>query len=296
MAQEYDASFKGLVSAYAADWVAFAGLPVSADVSVIDAEVSSVTAAADKVLRVGGPQPYIAHLEFQAGYDPALDLRMLTYNVLLRRRHALPVRSVAVLLHRKAQPPQVRGAFDDEAGSDCRLSFAYRLIRLWERPAASFVEGPIGTLPVAAATASAAELPAVLNRIAGRLRGEVPGARARELWSTTGLISGLQHDRRVVEGMMMPSLEFALRESSLYKAAVAEGVAQGRDEGREQGREQGRLEGLRQAVLVAGSQRLGNPDPPMRAWINAHDDAAALEALVKRTLTVNNWQELVTRA
>src|SRR4029077_19294290 len=78
------------------------GAPKSAPITVIDADVSVVTAAADKVLRIGEPNPWLLHFEFQASYDPTLSQRLLQYNVLLHVRHTLPVRSVAVLLSPKA--------------------------------------------------------------------------------------------------------------------------------------------------------------------------------------------------
>ena len=107
MAKQYDATFKQLVEVHPLDWIALAGLPSSPDVAVVEAELSSITAAADKVIRVGGSAPYIAHLEFQAGPDPDLDRRLLLYNVLLRWRHNLPVRSVVLLLQPKAMTPRL---------------------------------------------------------------------------------------------------------------------------------------------------------------------------------------------
>ena len=51
----YDASMKHLLSARLADWLPLSGRPVTGPVEVMDAELSTVTAAADKVVRVGGP-------------------------------------------------------------------------------------------------------------------------------------------------------------------------------------------------------------------------------------------------
>ena len=76
------------------------------------------------MIRITGQQPYLAHLEFQPGPDVELDRRMLLYNVLLRWRHRLPVRSVAVLLRPEAQPAGVTGGFRDLAAEDDRLEFS----------------------------------------------------------------------------------------------------------------------------------------------------------------------------
>jgi len=96
MAKRYGAAIKQLVEQHPADWITFIGLPPGR-VEVVDADLSAVSPAADKVIRVEAAEPYIAHLEFQASSDIEFDRRMLMYNALLRWRHKLPVKSVAVV-------------------------------------------------------------------------------------------------------------------------------------------------------------------------------------------------------
>ncbi len=134
MAKRYDAVMKHLVEAHPADWLAFAGLPPATELRVIDADVSTIGPAADKVIQVLAPQPYIAHLEFQSGVDAELDGRMLLYNVLLRWRHKLPVRSVVVLLRPQAESRGTTGVVVEGSDADAKLEFRYRVIRLWKQP------------------------------------------------------------------------------------------------------------------------------------------------------------------
>ena len=67
MAKPYDSTAKFLVQEYPADWLALAGLVPVGPVSTIDANLSTITAEADKVLRVDDPEPWLAHVELQAG-------------------------------------------------------------------------------------------------------------------------------------------------------------------------------------------------------------------------------------
>src|SRR5262249_54434948 len=97
VARLYDPTTKVLGGAGPEAWPALLGLP-RAPTDVLDADIATVTGAADKVLRVRGTPPYLLHLEFQAGHDTArlpglLHLR----HTLLEHRHDLLVRSVAVL-------------------------------------------------------------------------------------------------------------------------------------------------------------------------------------------------------
>ncbi|MBC7804711.1 MAG: hypothetical protein H7145_01045, partial [Akkermansiaceae bacterium] len=98
----YDATTKVLIEEYAEDRIAFLGFPPGA-VSLIDADLATVTTEADRFIRVDpvgapGQTSYIVHIELQSGDMTDLPLRTLRYNVLGAERTGLPVESVAVLL------------------------------------------------------------------------------------------------------------------------------------------------------------------------------------------------------
>jgi hypothetical protein len=73
------------------------GLPATSPIDVIDADLSTVTTEADKVLRVHDAVAWLLHLELQASRDRYLGHRVLKYNTLLYERHRLPIHSVVVL-------------------------------------------------------------------------------------------------------------------------------------------------------------------------------------------------------
>ena len=67
---------------------------------MIDADASAVSLAADKVVRVDDPDPWLFHLKFQAGHDLDILPRMAAYQGVLHDRHRLPVASVLLLWRR----------------------------------------------------------------------------------------------------------------------------------------------------------------------------------------------------
>src|SRR4051794_13258183 len=101
MSKRFDATVKGLLERGPSDWPALAGF-AGRQVEVIDADVSTVTAASDKVLRVRDTPPWLMDVNFQTGPDASLPRRVHLYNALLEDRHDLPVRSVVVLLRKQA--------------------------------------------------------------------------------------------------------------------------------------------------------------------------------------------------
>jgi hypothetical protein len=97
----FDATPKGLIEIRPPDWPAFFAVAARA-VEVVDADVSTVTAASDKVLRVRADAgDRIFHVDFQSGPDATVPRRTHLYSGLLEERHKLPVDSVVVLLHKR---------------------------------------------------------------------------------------------------------------------------------------------------------------------------------------------------
>src|SRR5690242_13530578 len=146
MSKPYDPTFKALVEAGPADWAVLAGQP-PAPAEVIDADIATVSGAADKVLRVATAPPSLLHLEFQSGHDSAaLPHQLHLRNTLLENRHGLLVRSVAVLLRPAADSPVLDGehvrAFP---GEPPHLVFRYQVIRVWRLPAEPLLQGGLGT-------------------------------------------------------------------------------------------------------------------------------------------------------
>jgi hypothetical protein len=72
MSHPYDAGTKYLVQTRLADWLPLCGLTTTAEIQVIDADLATVTAAADRVLRVCENPPWLMHLELQASRDDDL--------------------------------------------------------------------------------------------------------------------------------------------------------------------------------------------------------------------------------
>src|SRR5277367_1770830 len=102
MSHQYDASTKYLVQARLADWLPLGGRTTTAPVEIIDADLSTVTAAADRVLRVHEEPAWLLHVELQSSRDPEFLPNLPVYNTLLARRHGALVRTVVVLLRRSA--------------------------------------------------------------------------------------------------------------------------------------------------------------------------------------------------
>ena len=106
----YDATTRVLLGTRPQDWLTFLGLSPDAPVELLDTDLSTVSAAADGVLRVGGNAPEVLHIEFESGHTgKQLPRRLLRYGVLLGDTLNLPVRSVAILLSKEANSPDLSG-------------------------------------------------------------------------------------------------------------------------------------------------------------------------------------------
>jgi predicted transposase YdaD len=112
MPKPFDATTKDLLEADPVAWMAYLGVHLEGTVEVIDSDLSTVTAEADKVFRVVGPESYLVHVEMQSSADTTLPRRLLRYNVLLDYRHDMRVWSVAILLRPEAEASTLTGSLD----------------------------------------------------------------------------------------------------------------------------------------------------------------------------------------
>src|SRR5689334_8926951 len=99
MSKPFDATLKELITAHPVDWLTQLGVPITALPEVLNVDLSTVTAAADTLIKVGD---LVIHIDVESGPDNGLARRMLLYNVLAHYQTGLPIRTIAVLLRSNA--------------------------------------------------------------------------------------------------------------------------------------------------------------------------------------------------
>jgi predicted transposase YdaD len=246
----------------------------------VDADVSTVTAAADKVLLVRGEAgDRVQHLDFQAGPDASLPRRTHVYSALLEERHDLPVDSVVVLLRPEANLTAISGVYERRLPGEEEpyLRFRYRVVRVWELPVETVLRAGISVLPLAPISAVRQnELPAVIERMRRRLDAEADAALAAELWTATEILLGLRYDKAFIEQLFQGVR--AMEESTVYQAIL----------------EKGRVRAVREDIRELGEQKFSNPMPShVTTALENIGDLGQLRRLLKRILEVRGWDELV---
>ena len=74
MPKPFDATLKELVTSFPVDWLTQLSVPVTAPPEVLTADLSTVSAAADTLIKVGD---LIVHIDLESGPDDSLARRML---------------------------------------------------------------------------------------------------------------------------------------------------------------------------------------------------------------------------
>ncbi len=282
MERRFDATLKSLLEDAPADWPPLLGIG-DAHVRVIDADISTISGSADKVLMLGGPPPSILHIEFQSGPDVSIPCDVNVYNSVLEKRHGLPVRSVLVLLSPRAELAVLTGEYRRHfpgAPTPYRI-FRYEVLRVWNLPVRPLLAGGLGTLPLAPISAvPAAELPTVLGQMKKRLAKNPDRGRVGRLWTAVYVLLGLRYEQSMVDQLLQGVL--GMKESVTYQAIVAEGEAEG-----------ARKE-LRKVLLSLGEESFGAPAPHwVASALDQIDNLEQLEALVKQVLHVESWADLI---
>ena len=93
--------------------------------------VTTLTAAADKVIHVGGPQPYLVNFEVQSSHQTDLVETTWFRQAALFHRHRLVVLTVLVLLRPDANSPSLTGTFELSMPDGWQTNrYNYRVVRL----------------------------------------------------------------------------------------------------------------------------------------------------------------------
>jgi predicted transposase YdaD len=275
-----DDALKQLTELSPQDWVVRGGWP-AAPATLIDADIATISGAADKAIRVAGTPDWLLAVEFQSGHDtPAKLPDLLLYNSALFKRHGLLVRTLLVLLHRRADSPRLTGFYERRfPGEPFEVALRYRVVRVWEVPAREWLAGGLGLVPLAPLGAvRQAELPAVVAQMQQRFDREPPRLAA-ELWSAAYILMGLRYQEPLIHTVLRGVM--SLEESVTYQAIVREGEARGKA-----------AEALR-LLLLQGRTRFGEPSAKVVAALDALSDVGQLEALAIRLLQANSWEELL---
>ncbi len=282
--KSFDPTFKALVELGPEDWTALTGLR-RAPTTIIDADIATVSGAADKVLHVADTTLYLLHLDFQAGHDSArLAPLLLQRNVLLHVRHGLPVRTVAVLLRPEADSPMLTGRLEiglAEMAAD--IVFRYQVLRVWQMPAEEFFQCGLSLLPLATvADVTEGRLPAIIERIEGRLSEPEARAYSNLIWSATDLVMGLRYPPDVVHHLLRGIM--GIEESTTYQEILQKGEARGIT--------RGALDEARKMLLKQGKERFGRPDNQVKAALAGLVELDEVERLLVKLLRVSTWEEL----
>jgi hypothetical protein len=286
--QPYDPTLKALVETEPESWPALFGRPTG-PTAVIDADIATVSGAADKVLRVAADPPYLMHLEFVAGHDAAaLPRKLHVRNGLLQDRHGLRLRSGAVLLRPEADSPQVTGVNERAfPGEEPYLTFHYQVVRVWQLPAEPLLTGGIALLPLAPISAvTQADLPGIIQRIGRRLSGGRGRRQAQVVWAASYILLGPRYSPALASQLFRGVV--SMRESSTYQAIL--------EEGRTEGRTEGAVAEAKKVLRLQGDQAFGPPDAATAAAIERLGDLTRLEDLLGRVRTAGSWRELLGRA
>lgn len=205
--------------------------------------------------------------------------------MLLRRRHGLPVESVAILLCPEAAGPELTGLVRlRRRDGTPYLEFHHGLVQIWRQSPDTALAGGLATLPFAPlADVPASALPELVRRIDDRLSREATPAEAGTLWTATYWLLGLRYPLAFARDLLRGVR--AMMESTTYRATLAEGEAVGRAEGR--------IEEARRILLRLGTRRFGQPDARTQAALEAVADIEHIERLTDRLLDAASGDDLV---
>lgn len=272
MPKPFDATLKDLIRTYPADWLKPLGVKITDRPEVLSAELSSVTAAADTLIRVG---PRVIHLDVESGPDDSLASRMLMYNVLAHRQTGLPVHSIAVLLRSKSTRANQSEHLQYEG-----VSFRFQIVRIWEVPTEELIKAGTGFLPLTvlgkppAGVTRRQAFPALVEQIAERVAGRSEHEIGK-LMTATYILGSMHVEPVLVEEVINHVLD--MKELPGYKFIM----------------EKGAVQHARESILRQGRLRFGVPSEKELAKLDAIEELDRLDRILDKVPTASGWSALL---
>ncbi len=279
----FDVSAKELIWDDPANWLDRLSIGPRGPTVVIDSDITALTAAADKVIHVGGGQPYLVNFEVQSSYQADLVETTWFRQAALFHRHRIPVLTVLVLLRREANSPGLTGQFEIRLPDGLVANqYNYRVVRIWQEDPELYLTSGVNLVPMAPLTNVAENaLPGVVQRMADRINAETE-TRAAMLWTATYLLMGLRFTdefaTHLLEGVQN------MQESTTYQAILKQGLIEGR------------VSEAQRLLLMLGETRFGEADEAIRRSVESILDLERLERMTRRILDTNvqDWNGLLS--
>jgi predicted transposase/invertase (TIGR01784 family) len=218
----------------------------------------------------------ILHLEFQTDADDEMQFRMVDYRIRAYRKFPdKRMRQIVIYLRETSSELVYQTTFEIE-----NTRHQFEVIRLWEQPAAIFLESA-GLYPFAS-LAQSDEPESILRAVAAKIES-VEGRKVQaDLAATTSILAGLVLNKNLVKQILRRDI---MRESVIYQDILAEGLAEG--EGK------WRIEEARGLVIRQLTRKLGNVSPYLLAKIEALP-LNRVESLSEELLDFNSIEDLET--
>lgn len=286
MAMTFDATLKDMGRECPEGFLAAFDRAPTATVSVLNVDLSTVTAAADIVYGLDEPLREIVHIDCQSSAAAWKHADLMLYNAALFARYHVPVHTVVVLLRPQAAHSNMNGLVDYTARPGRgRMTFEYEVVRLWQRPVDDLLAADIGVLPLALlgklpkAVSLEEGLAAVAHRVVERLVNEAPPDRARKLLTEALLLTGLRVKRDTAVGIFRGTR--LMQESDTYLMIL------------EEGEEKGQAKQAKKAILLFGEERLGPPGDTIKAELNQVSNLERLDRMIRCAARATAWREIL---
>jgi hypothetical protein len=282
MAMTFDATLKDMGRDSPQGFLAVFDRPPTMPVTPLNVDLSTVTAAADLVLGLGDPLEEIIHIDFQSGAVAWKHADLMLYNTLLFAHFHVPVHTIVILLRPGAAHSNMNGVihYAPRPGRGS-INFSYEVVRIWERSVDELLAAGLGVAPLA----MLGRLPEnmsledgltwVAQRVVERITQEAPPDQATKLVTDAYLLTGLRV-RRDVAARIFRGVR-AMQESDTYLAIL--------DEGREKE--------AREALLVFGEERFGQPEESIKVRLSTVTDLGRLRRMIRRAAKAATWQEIL---
>ncbi len=285
MAKNYDVSAKELIDASPAAWAKLSHLVTDdAQVTLIDADASAISAVADKVAEIREKKKlrYMI-MEFQAQHDIELIPNCAIRELNLRRQKGTITADTVIFFATAGALPKggTLGKYEFKRANNFSWVFEYTAIKLWElKPDDIFALGPQMAPLATLCKIKPKTFPKLVERIETELKSIESKEDQNRLWAIAFFLSGIKYkDADYLQKIFTG--KFNIESSSTYQLTA------------QRFRERGQIEDAQTILTEFQIRKTGSISQEDEKLINSINDPQILRQAVAMLTDAKSWEEVM---
>lgn len=285
--KKYDKAGKDLIEAFEEQIIEYVIKSKPEKIETLDRELNLPDRRIDSVFKINNE--YVLNIEFQTEYEDNIEFRMLLYNVLLKVKYNLPVRTIIIYLTKKNEN-KIKDFYLNKC-FDTSIDFKFEVIKVWELNSDEILNKNIyGMYPLLALSRKDESLTKMIyDKI---IKADITDDKRESLIKVLSTLLNLIYKGENIKNMLpVEKLEGLF--DKIKTEAKSEGKAEGMAEGLKEGRLDGKIIEAKNLLIRLLNKKFKQIPKNLNKKINECQNAEILENIIENIFDIQTIEQVL---